>query len=876
MELSTSAWNVTIGTATSSERLINTPKIKDVSNWFLMVFLMVSYFVTVVTNLALLVMIIKKHRLHTVNCFLMCSLAVSDTILATAYNLTALPWLWLGVYVLGFYWCQIQGALIVACSTVSIASISGIAADRYYYISRPLRYHHWVTTKKAFLFIAASWLLGFTIGVMPYVLLTQYHEDEDLLSCHESSAPHIIIVIVCKVPGFFAVSFSYFYLLKECTKQVQERIRFSATRTRLQRQSFTARALRQSQQMLFKHAVTTTLGPNNENLHYIKPENQHQMLPAVAEVVSSTSRRLSQASRAGSQSAHSQKNLRRWSTGSVTSGMFFIQSFYGLSPLKKANTPSKGSFTSDNLINICTTKAHRNLSSKSSSQSCPTSPYVKDSRRGGLKPKTSFSLPNRNIARTSEKLGNLAGSVPKHNTWTKGDGEKDSWEGSSADSNKDQLQPKPGTSSDASQGWPSQVKTFPGSHSQGSFCNGRHSEVLRKEELSIPGTGIASTASPIKTVSSRRRELKSLSIHEISDIDEKDRSRERMKSQLVLSDKEGPNKMSIWDFLDEFDTLSPTYSMKKANPRIFFDGFDAQFEGSFSEVSQASSNLADQSNRRSFSLSLRDSLDRDTKDGGQAMKSMGDLQSRFNKLRRKSRRICNYEVTVDDPFSVKRPEYNKSFENLEQRRKMSTVNWFWENKVRRNSEQAAGYKYQAEKTIENEKTHSIGTKTNDDLTMTISSLDPDGKISLRDVLNCADESDTMDQMKNTQEKVAKAIEHQTRYRKHFARWHAVSTLTAILLLFYVIYLPINVLGILKLILPKSPEVTLATRYITIMCVSLSVMTNPFIFGLTNRDVKRAFQVALGTNQNRVAPVAAPLALASQDWRNTQQNTSKQN
>ncbi|XP_071793447.1 alpha-2A adrenergic receptor-like [Asterias amurensis] len=73
----------------------------------------------------------------------------------------------LGCWVFGTFLCLIWKVIDVLACTASILNLCLISLDRYYSITRPIKYAKWRTHQRAYIMIGAVWTLSFIISVPP-------------------------------------------------------------------------------------------------------------------------------------------------------------------------------------------------------------------------------------------------------------------------------------------------------------------------------------------------------------------------------------------------------------------------------------------------------------------------------------------------------------------------------------------------------------------------------------------------------------------------------------------------------------------------------------------------------------------------------------
>ncbi|XP_038071313.1 alpha-2C adrenergic receptor-like [Patiria miniata] len=100
----------------------------------------------------------------------------------------------LGCWVFGTFLCLMWKVIDVLACTASILNLCLISLDRYYSITRPIKYAKWRTHRRAYFMIGAVWTLSFIISVPP--LFGWRNEDKTVngyFLCEVSSDPGYVL-----------------------------------------------------------------------------------------------------------------------------------------------------------------------------------------------------------------------------------------------------------------------------------------------------------------------------------------------------------------------------------------------------------------------------------------------------------------------------------------------------------------------------------------------------------------------------------------------------------------------------------------------------------------------------------------------------------
>ena len=122
---------------------------------------------TVVTNGLVLLAMMRYRRLRTVtNCYIG-SLSVADMLVGLlvppllAVSKAGLP--------RNFYACVLINSLVLVCVNISVLSLFCVALDRYWAVLHPVARLKVATKGRALLIVAATWVLGIFLGLVPHM-----------------------------------------------------------------------------------------------------------------------------------------------------------------------------------------------------------------------------------------------------------------------------------------------------------------------------------------------------------------------------------------------------------------------------------------------------------------------------------------------------------------------------------------------------------------------------------------------------------------------------------------------------------------------------------------------------------------------------------
>ncbi|XP_035532782.1 cholecystokinin receptor [Morone saxatilis] len=129
------------------------------------------FFLSVIGNLLIIVVLTVNKRMRTVTNTFLLSLAVSDLMMAVfCMPFTLIPSI-LKDFIFGAAMCKIVSYLMGISVSISTFSLVAIAIERYSAICNPLKSRVWQTRSHAYRVIAATWVLAFII-MIPYPIIS--------------------------------------------------------------------------------------------------------------------------------------------------------------------------------------------------------------------------------------------------------------------------------------------------------------------------------------------------------------------------------------------------------------------------------------------------------------------------------------------------------------------------------------------------------------------------------------------------------------------------------------------------------------------------------------------------------------------------------
>ncbi|TRY77500.1 hypothetical protein DNTS_035092 [Danionella cerebrum] len=124
---------------------------------------------TTAINSLVITAILITHKLHQPANYLICSLAVTDLLVAVLVMPVSIVYIAEETWVLGPIVCHLWLGVDVTCCTCSILHLAAIALDRYRAITDAVAYSQKRTYKRAIVTIFALWTLSILVSLPPLV-----------------------------------------------------------------------------------------------------------------------------------------------------------------------------------------------------------------------------------------------------------------------------------------------------------------------------------------------------------------------------------------------------------------------------------------------------------------------------------------------------------------------------------------------------------------------------------------------------------------------------------------------------------------------------------------------------------------------------------
>ncbi|XP_042189386.1 5-hydroxytryptamine receptor 1E isoform X2 [Callorhinchus milii] len=156
---------------------------------------------TTLLNTAVISAICLTKKLHQPANYLICSLALTDLLVAVLVMPVSIMYMATDVWLLGYIVCEAWLSLDMTCCTCSILHLCVIALDRYWAITDAVEYARKRTARRACVMILSVWAIS-TLISMPPLFWRRYDANstsEKCLITHD----HIIYTIYSTLGAFY-------------------------------------------------------------------------------------------------------------------------------------------------------------------------------------------------------------------------------------------------------------------------------------------------------------------------------------------------------------------------------------------------------------------------------------------------------------------------------------------------------------------------------------------------------------------------------------------------------------------------------------------------------------------------------------------------
>ncbi|XP_013216709.2 olfactory receptor 5B2 [Ictidomys tridecemlineatus] len=184
-------------------------------------FIMITliYFINVLGNLGMIVLILTDSRLHTPMYFFLGSLSLADFGYSSAVTPTAMAGLLVGDKVISYNACAAQMFILIAFATVENFLLASMAYDRFTAVCKPLHYTTTITTSVCACMVIGCHVCGllnasihigeiFSLSFCKSNMIHHFFCDIPAvmaLSCSDRHVNELVLVYVASFNAFFAL-----------------------------------------------------------------------------------------------------------------------------------------------------------------------------------------------------------------------------------------------------------------------------------------------------------------------------------------------------------------------------------------------------------------------------------------------------------------------------------------------------------------------------------------------------------------------------------------------------------------------------------------------------------------------------------------------
>ncbi|XP_056320600.1 5-hydroxytryptamine receptor 1F [Danio aesculapii] len=141
---------------------------------------------TTAMNCLVITAIIVTRKLHHPSNYLICSLAVTDLLVAILVMPFSIIYIAKNTWLIGEALCKFWLSVDITCCTCSILHLAAIAVDRYRAITDAVEYSRKRTSLRAAIMISVVWLLAIVISLPP--ILWRKGEENECIIVHTNIA----------------------------------------------------------------------------------------------------------------------------------------------------------------------------------------------------------------------------------------------------------------------------------------------------------------------------------------------------------------------------------------------------------------------------------------------------------------------------------------------------------------------------------------------------------------------------------------------------------------------------------------------------------------------------------------------------------------
>ncbi|XP_066502537.1 olfactory receptor 4B13-like [Hoplias malabaricus] len=213
-----------------------------ISKFFIFIFTLPGYIVTIFLNSSLVMIIILEKTLHQPMYIFLCNLCINESYGATGFYPKFLFDLLAEINMISFQECIIQNFVIFTYSLSEFTNLTVMAIDRYLAICRPLYYHTIMTTVTVWKFLAFIWMFPCCAALMTILMTLRFpvckteinklicdNWSMERIACNTDTAQFVLnglfTCIFCVFVYFIFYSYVKIIIVCKQSKQIQNKFK---------------------------------------------------------------------------------------------------------------------------------------------------------------------------------------------------------------------------------------------------------------------------------------------------------------------------------------------------------------------------------------------------------------------------------------------------------------------------------------------------------------------------------------------------------------------------------------------------------------------------------------------------------------------------
>lgn len=183
----------------------------------------------IVGNLLVLFIVWRTSKLHQPNYFFLCSLSVADLLVGLIYCPLLIVSVVKHSWIFGNLMCHVHAVTVGISLNASLMSLGAISVDRYYFITRPLRYRDIVTRRRTGFSIALVWVHSVFWAIAPLFGWGEYTYEASTATCKPNwkgeglvdKSYALCLAVICFLVPVLLMIVAYSMIYKTARKQLR-------------------------------------------------------------------------------------------------------------------------------------------------------------------------------------------------------------------------------------------------------------------------------------------------------------------------------------------------------------------------------------------------------------------------------------------------------------------------------------------------------------------------------------------------------------------------------------------------------------------------------------------------------------------------------